>query len=204
MRIPFTVTFNMCPYRDTWVISQNASAALKYMCGVGAEPSPPRVGPSSEANVMWPAPPRLTVASLRNGVTRLTSASNAISRVSIFGLSPSGTDVIVAASGPPKLLEDLHRVGRFRAARVVGIGVNRPDDAPAIDHEPGRNRESPGAVTVALCQVDAELRVDRPQVIGQGEDQPVRFGDAIAQIAEHLEGECLELLSFARRPRHLR
>ena len=28
----------MCPYRDTWVISQQASAALKYMSGVGAEP----------------------------------------------------------------------------------------------------------------------------------------------------------------------
>jgi len=26
----------MCLYRDAWVISQNASAALKYMSGVGA------------------------------------------------------------------------------------------------------------------------------------------------------------------------
>ena len=26
IRIPFTVTFSMCPYRDTWVISQNARA----------------------------------------------------------------------------------------------------------------------------------------------------------------------------------
>src|SRR5215475_4755371 len=111
----------MCPYRDTWVISQNASAALKYMSGVGAEPSPPRLGPSSDANVMWPEPPRLTVASLRNGVTRSTLASNTISRVSIFGLSPSGTDVIVAPSGPPQSLEDLHRVDRLRSARVVRI-----------------------------------------------------------------------------------
>ena len=52
MVIRVTVTFRMCPYRDTWVISQNASAALKYMRGVGAEPSPPRLGPSSHANVM--------------------------------------------------------------------------------------------------------------------------------------------------------
>ena len=35
-------------------MSQNASAALKYMSGVGAEPSPPRLGPSSHAKVMWP------------------------------------------------------------------------------------------------------------------------------------------------------
>ena len=52
MVIRVTVTFSMCPYRDTWVISQKASAALKYMSGVGAEPSPPRLGPSSHANVM--------------------------------------------------------------------------------------------------------------------------------------------------------
>jgi len=68
----------MCPYRDTWVISQNASAALKYIKGVGAEPRPPKLGPSSEANVICPPPPRLTVANLRNGVTRLTSASKTI------------------------------------------------------------------------------------------------------------------------------
>src|SRR6266478_376892 len=37
--MPLTVTFSMCPYRDTWVISQKASAALKYMSGVGAEPA---------------------------------------------------------------------------------------------------------------------------------------------------------------------
>jgi len=96
IRIPSTVTFSMCPYRDTWVISQNASAALKYMSGVGAEPSPPRLGPSSEANVMWPESPRLTVASLRYGVTRLTSASKTISRVSILGFNPSGTVAMIA------------------------------------------------------------------------------------------------------------
>src|SRR5688572_29568513 len=94
--MPLTVTFSMCPYRDTWVISQNASAALKYMSGVGAEPRPPRLGPSSEANVIGLLPLRLTVASLRNGVTRLTSASNTISRVWILGSSPSGTIVIIA------------------------------------------------------------------------------------------------------------
>jgi hypothetical protein len=33
-------------------VSQKARAALKYMSGVGAEPSPPSEGPSSEAKVM--------------------------------------------------------------------------------------------------------------------------------------------------------
>jgi len=65
----------MCPYLDTWVMSQNASAALKYMSGVGAEPSPPRVGPSSHANVLCALQLWLTVASFRNGVTDCTSAS---------------------------------------------------------------------------------------------------------------------------------
>jgi len=51
IRIPVTVTFSMCPYLDTWVMSQKASAALKYMRGVGAEPRPPSDGPSSQAKV---------------------------------------------------------------------------------------------------------------------------------------------------------
>ncbi len=52
IRIPVTLTFSMCPYLDTWVISQKASAALKDMRGVGAEPSPPSEGPSSHAKVL--------------------------------------------------------------------------------------------------------------------------------------------------------
>src|SRR2546426_4305012 len=104
----------MCPYRDTWVISQNASAALKYMSGVGAEPSPPRLGPSSEANVMWPEPPRLTVASLRNGVTRLTSASNTISRVWTLGSSPWGTVVMIAPYRTGLLLGRALTLAHFR------------------------------------------------------------------------------------------
>src|SRR2546422_474821 len=93
----------MCPYRDTWVISQNASAALKYMSGVGAEPSPPRLGPSSEANVMWPEPPRLTVASLRNGVTRWT-----------LGSSPWGTVVMIAPYRAGLLLGRALTLAHFR------------------------------------------------------------------------------------------
>src|SRR5689334_18077301 len=61
----------MCPYLDTWVMSQKASAALKYMSGVRAEPSPPRLGPSSHANVLCALPLWLTVARFRKGVTRL-------------------------------------------------------------------------------------------------------------------------------------
>src|SRR3989442_10012095 len=79
----------MCPYRDTWVMSQNARAALKYISGVGAEPRPPRFGPSSQAKVMWPVPARLTVATFRNGVTDVTSASKTISRRGVVGGTPS-------------------------------------------------------------------------------------------------------------------
>ena len=73
---------------------------------------------------MWPALPRPTVASLRNGVTMLTSASKAISRVWIAGLSPSGTvalarfltssaqglSVMAKASADRAVLEDIARV----------------------------------------------------------------------------------------------
>src|SRR5713101_2483934 len=91
-----TVTFSMCPYLDTWVMSQKASAALKYMRGVGAEPSPPRDGPSSHAKVLWAVPLWLTVASLRKGVTDCTSASNAISRLWMVGSSPEGPCVMAS------------------------------------------------------------------------------------------------------------
>src|SRR5262247_1443174 len=112
MRIPSTVTFSMCPYRDTWVMSQKARAALKYMSGVGAEPSPPRFGPSSQANVLCAAPLWLTVASFKNGVTDATSASNTISRRWMVGSRPSGS----CAMGPPSELvavdENTARRGR--------------------------------------------------------------------------------------------
>jgi hypothetical protein len=86
----------MCQYLDTWAMSQNARAALKYISGVGAERRPPRLAPSSEANVMCPAPPRLIVASFRDGVTATTSASKTISRPVVAGPNPSAT-----CSSPP-------------------------------------------------------------------------------------------------------
>jgi len=51
MRTLSTCIFSMCPYRDTWVMSQNAIDAVKYASGVGAEPRPPSVGPTSQAKV---------------------------------------------------------------------------------------------------------------------------------------------------------
>src|SRR2546427_4620016 len=82
-------------------MSQKARAALKYISGVGAEPRPPRFGPSSQANVMWPVPARLTVATFRNGVTDVTSASKTISRRVIVGSSPSGVALIGLRGGAP-------------------------------------------------------------------------------------------------------
>src|SRR6266581_2028829 len=109
--MPLTVTFSMCPYRDTWVISQKASAALKYMSGVGAEPSPPRFGPSSHANVLCAVPLWLTVASFKNGVTDVTSASNTISRRWMVGSRPSGS----CAMAPPRKLVAVMKTRREAA-----------------------------------------------------------------------------------------
>src|SRR5712692_11545064 len=181
------------------------------MSGVGAEPSPPRLGPSSEANVMWPVPPRLTVASLRNGVTKLTSASNTISQVWILGSSPWGRVAMIApsgkrfgvtttsTSGTTQSLEDLHGPGWLRPPRIVRVGVDRADAALAINHEPGRDGQPPGAVTVATGQIDAELEVDLAEVVGEREDQAVLFGDLIAGVTQHLVCKRLRLLGLAWR-----
>src|SRR5712692_3574376 len=215
MRIPFTVTLSMCPYRDTWVMSQKARAALKYMSGVGAEPRPPRLGPSSEAKVIWPLPPRFTVAILRNGVTMLTSASKTISRVWIRGSSPSGTVVMIAprvscsrskrVRRPSGLqfLERLHRLRSLRPSRVVGIGVRGADDALAVDHEAGGDGQAPRAVAVAPGQVDAELLIEGPEIGGEREGQTVRLRHLVAEVAQHLERERLRLLRLACGARHL-
>src|SRR5712691_1338079 len=215
MRIPFTVTLSMCPYRDTWVISQKARAALKYMSGVGAEPRPPRLGPSSEAKVMWPLPPRLTVAILRNGVTMLTSASKTISRVWIWGSSPSGTVVMIAprvscsrsdrARWPStsQFLERLHCLRRLRPSRVVGIGVRRANDTLAVDHEAGGDGQAPCAVAIASGQVDAELLIDGLKIGGQREGETVGLRSLVAEVAQHLERERLRLFRLACGARHL-
>src|SRR5256886_12222350 len=120
--MPFTVTFSMCPYRDTWVISQKASAALKYMSGVGAEPSPPRFGPSSHANVLCAVPLWLTVASktfacdegpnLDRKSTRLNSSHSQIS-YAVFCLKKNTNGIVAprppAQRGPLSALVQPHR-----------------------------------------------------------------------------------------------
>src|SRR5437870_9537768 len=103
-------------------MSQKARAALKYISGVGAEPRPPRFGPSSQANVMWPVPARLTVATFRNGVTDVTSASKTISRRVIVGSSPSGVALIGLRGGPP----------------------HGPPHPPSPPRPPGQARRAPG------------------------------------------------------------
>src|SRR5262249_33568894 len=115
----------MCPYLDTWVMGQKASAALKYMRGVGAEPSPPRDGPSSQAKVLCAAPLWLTVASLRNGVTDCTSATNVISRLRMVGSRPSGSCPMgspfrrrLDRSHPQRRLHSLRALCQCRRLRV--------------------------------------------------------------------------------------
>src|SRR5438128_9877485 len=104
-------------------MSQKARAALKYISGVGAEPRPPRFGPSSQANVMWPVPARLTVATFRNGVTDVTSASKTISRRVIGGPSPSGVALIVA-SWWRRRLEWCRRIEQPHGRTDDGVGEN--------------------------------------------------------------------------------
>jgi hypothetical protein len=90
-------------------------------------------------------------------------------------------------SGRAQPPEDLHRPGRLRPSRVIGIGVDGADDALTVDHEPGRDGEPPGAVAVTPRQVDAELEIDRAQVVGEREGQAVRLGDLVAEVAQELE-----------------
>src|SRR5256885_1160834 len=113
LRTPLTATCTMSPSRDPWVISQKASPALKYMSGVGAEPSPPRFGPSSHANVLCAVPLWLTVASFKNGVTDVTSASNTISRRWMVGSRPSGS----VAMAPPRKVVAVMKTRRERSWR---------------------------------------------------------------------------------------
>src|SRR5688572_24124852 len=129
------------------------------MSGVGAEPRPPRLGGSSQAKVIGEAPLRLTVASLRNGVTPVTSASKTISRLRIDGSSPDGVVIATSSSAGLQTAQDLHRLGGLRPSRVVGVGVDRADDALPVDDEASRHRQAPGAVPIAPGQVDAELGV---------------------------------------------
>jgi hypothetical protein len=59
---------------------------------------------------MWPWPLRLTVARLRNGVIRLASVSNTISRVWMVGSCPPGQGA---------------HVGRLRRTSIVWAGSGR-------------------------------------------------------------------------------
>jgi hypothetical protein len=74
-------------------------------------------------------------------------------------------------------------VRRLGSPGVVGVGIHGPDDALAVDHEPGGDGQAPGAVAIAFGQVDTELEIDLSQVIGQGEHQPVLLRHAVAEVA---------------------
>src|SRR5260370_3442771 len=180
----------MCPYLDTWVMSQNAMAALKYMSGVGAEPRPPRLGPSSDANVMWPSPARLTVASFKNGVTDVTSASKTISRRVIVGSSPPGTLVIPARSIPRRSGDDLHS-----KAAPVPLGRRREDARPPGADPPRTDEERDGVHDVVARDRAPPERP--PHALG------IERGDERLQDLEALaltRGRLLRVLEPARAP----
>src|SRR6266446_7383088 len=207
--MPFTVTFSMCPYRDTWVISQKASAALKYMSGVGAEPSPPRFGPSSHANVLCAVPLWLTVASFKNGVTDVTSASNTISRRWMVGSRPSGSFAMASPrtlvavmktrrerswrEGPhPRdhrsLLEDVsptQRRARRSQASITTTG-GRPTPAGGWRIEPrtstGPGYDATGEKARSRCE-PREVEAPAP-VVGDGRPQVAETRDALAHVVD--------------------
>src|SRR5260370_2749504 len=143
---------------------------------------------------MWTGAVRGTGASLRKGVAPVTSASNTISRVWILGSSPSGVVIAASPSPGPQAAQYLHRLRGLGPPGVVRIGVDGADGPFPVDHEARRDGQAPGAVPVALRQVDGELRVDRLQILGQGKDQPVLLGHAIAEIAQHLVGHGRRIL----------
>src|SRR5947199_4450158 len=151
-------------------MSQKARAALKYISGVGAEPRPPRFGPSSQANVMWPVPARLTVATFRNGVTDVTSASKTISRRVIVGSSPSGVALI---GGPPRVSP--HRIaarrpraGRRSAASVVASAATFQGGTPRM------------AITAKILHVDLTDRTHRREEIPEATYRKYLGGGALA------------------------
>src|SRR5213594_519149 len=151
-------------------MSQKARAALKYVSGVGAEPRPPRFGPSSQANVMWPVPARLTVATFRNGVTDVTSASKTISRRVIVGSSPSGVALI---GGPPRVSP--HRIaarrpraGRRSAASVVASAATFQGGTPRM------------AITAKILHVDLTDRTHRAEEIPEATYRKYLGGGALA------------------------
>src|SRR5436190_522984 len=151
-------------------MSQKARAALKYISGVGAEPRPPRFGPSSQANVMWPVPARLTVATFRNGVTDVMSASKTISRRAIVGSSPSGVALI---GGPPRVSP--HRIaarrpraGRRSAASVVASAATFQGGTPRM------------AITAKILHVDLTDRTHRAEEIPEATYRKYLGGGALA------------------------
>ena len=73
-----------------------------------------------------------------------------------------------------------------------------------VDHETGRDGEPPGAVAIALCEIDPELEIDVAQVGRQREDEAICLGDLITRVAQYLERERLGLFGLAGRAGYLR
>ena len=94
------------------------------------------------------------------------------------------------------------------AGAASGESISSVVSAPTIeairlslstDHEAGRHRQRPRVIPVRLGQVDAELQIDLPEVIGQWVHDPELAGDAIPLIVQHVEANLLRGLAVARR-----
>src|SRR5437773_2576860 len=151
-------------------MSQKARAALKYISGVGAEPRPPRFGPSSQANVMWPVPAQLTVATFRNGLADVTSVSRTLLRRGIVSSSPSGVALL---GGPPRearqeMPAQRPRAGRRSAASVVASAATFQGGTPRM------------AITAKILHVDLTDRTHRAEEIPEATYRKYLGGGALA------------------------
>src|SRR5262249_1735023 len=92
-----------------------------------------------------------------------------------------------SGSGPgPEPLKNLDRLAGLRANGLVGVRVGGDDRARDVDHEPRRHRQRPRGVAVVLRQVDPELQVELPQIVGHSKRQPELPGHLVALITQQV------------------
>lgn len=100
--------------------------------------------------------------------------------------------------------EHLERTGGLRSPGVVGICVGLSDHALPVHDESRRNRKRPCRIAIGLGEVDAELRIHLPQILGQRIDETVLRGDGVATVAEQRERQRLLIVTLPGQLLHLR